>query len=188
MNNFEKKAYITDVAAIRAAVEKVPLIGTALAGINAPAAAAPAVQHTVTVIVGGPLPAGTITQAPVPAAVAAVIAAAKAKIAAWGAAAIDWTQVTAAQLTALYKLAISANPNTLLDYTTGLVTVVDGNGVVIPNGIPSPNFEIQGRVLRGVATTEAERAFVFHNNVQGTDPDSINARFTGAADGTQTAR
>lgn len=59
MNNLEKKQYVTDVAAIRLAVEKVPLVGSALAaiGLSAPAAPPAAIPagHTVTTTIAVPL-------------------------------------------------------------------------------------------------------------------------------------
>lgn len=117
------------------------------------------------------------------------ITAGQAKINAWGVPAIDWTKVTAAELTAIYQTAIRAmvGTTTMLDYATGRVWVVDavGNEVL---GVPQPNFEIQGRVIRGVTTTESERAYVWHNNIIQTDVDSLNNKFLVDNVGKVTAR
>ena len=92
-------------------------------------------------------------------------------IKAWGAPAIDWAKTTAAELSAIYALAQTRGPTTSLDYATGNVTWQGGQN-------PDPNFEIQGRVVRGLPTTETERAYVWYNNA-----DGIDAHFTTGAGG-----
>lgn len=91
----------------------------------------------------------------------------EAKIKAWLAPAIDWTLVKADELTVLYKQQIATVGVTTYLSDTGIVTTVPANA------IPSPNFEIQGRVWRGLSATESERAYVGYNN-----PDGIAAYFS----------
>lgn len=138
----------------------------------------PAVTATTTSQV--PAAAGVVVPAPAPA--APVLSAddyyriGVAKIATWLAPVVDWTKVTVDELAAIYRHAKLATGVSTLHYDTGLVTWQGGDA-------PAPNFEIQSRVLRGLPTSETERAYVGYNNA-----DGIGMHFVVAADGSVTPR
>ena len=108
----------------------------------------------------------------------AIIAAGQAKIAAWLKPAIDWTKVTAGELTTLYQQQLAtAGVTTWLRFPDGEITTDP------PNRVPSPNFQIQSFVLKGIATTESERAYVGYNDANG-----IGLRFAVSVAGVVTPR
>jgi hypothetical protein len=85
----------------------------------------------------------------------------EARIKAWLAPTINWDNVYAPDLSVLFKKQIE---------TAGVTTWLSDAGVLstTPTGaVPSPNFEIQGRVWRGLPATESERAYVGYNNADG---------------------
>lgn len=85
----------------------------------------------------------------------------EARVKAWLAPAINWDNVYAPDLSVLFKKQIE---------TAGVTTWLSDTGVLstTPSGaVPSPNFEIQSRVWRGLPATESERAYVGYNNADG---------------------
>lgn len=130
-----------------------------------------------------PAPAPVPTPAQPPAInVQALIDAAEKAIQDWLAPAIDYTKVTAAELTALFKEDLACSATTYLDYVTGAVTYPSG-------GAPDPNSRLQGKFLSslegGPVPTEAERAYVGYRDESA---GGISAHFFIGADGTVTAR
>ena len=101
----------------------------------------------------------------------------EARVKAWLAPAINWDNVYAPDLSDLFKRQIE---------TAGVTTWLSDTGVLstTPSGaVPSPNFEIQSRVWRGLPATESERAYVGYNNA-----DGIGAHFVVDAAGNVTVR
>ena len=85
----------------------------------------------------------------------------EARVKAWLAPTINWDNVYAPDLSTLFKKQIE---------TAGVTTWLSDTGVLstTPSGaVPSPNFEIQSRVWRGLPATESERAYVGYNNADG---------------------
>ena len=85
----------------------------------------------------------------------------EARVKAWLAPTINWDNVYAPDLSTLFKKQIE---------TAGVTTWLSDTGVLstTPTGaVPSPNFEIQSRVWRGLPATESERAYVGYNNADG---------------------
>ena len=85
----------------------------------------------------------------------------EARVKAWLAPTINWDNVYAPDLSTLFKRQIE---------TAGVTTWLSDTGVLstTPTGaVPSPNFEIQSRVWRGLPATESERAYVGYNNADG---------------------
>ena len=85
----------------------------------------------------------------------------EARVKAWLAPTINWDNVYAPDLSTLFKKQIE---------TAGVTTLLSDTGVLstTPTGaVPSPNFEIQSRVWRGLPATESERAYVGYNNADG---------------------
>ena len=85
----------------------------------------------------------------------------EARVKAWLAPVINWDNVHAPDLSTLFKRQIE---------TAGVTTWLSDTGVLstTPSGaVPSPNFEIQSRVWRGLPATESERAYVGYNNADG---------------------
>jgi hypothetical protein len=115
------------------------------------------------VVVPTPLPLGApTTQAPSsdPTKTPAELAG-EARVKAWLAPVINWDNVHAPDLSDLFKKQIE---------TAGVTTWLSDTGVLstTPSGaVPSPNFEIQSRVWRGLPATESERAYVGYNNADG---------------------